>query len=111
MYVGDHIDKLSRVAAIAHDEDEAQTREDKLYGDPILDRVLDPLPRLFRRGKPRHYGQIGGGSRFVTRYGRTNVSGSAPIRSPRSRRSICSISAADEVEVEDRRCSPAIRSA
>ena len=51
MYVGDHIDKLSRIAAIAHDEDEAQSREDKLYGEPMLDRVLDPL---FRRGKPRH---------------------------------------------------------
>jgi hypothetical protein len=54
VYVGDHIDKLSRVPAIAHDEDEAQSREDKLYGEPILERVLDPLPKLFRRGKPRH---------------------------------------------------------
>jgi hypothetical protein len=53
VYVGDHIDKLSRVAAIAHDEDEAQSREDKLYGEPMLDRVLDPQPKLFRRGKPR----------------------------------------------------------
>ncbi len=52
VYVGDHIDKLSRVAAIAHDEDEAQSREDKLYGEPMLERVLVPLPRLFR-GKPR----------------------------------------------------------
>jgi hypothetical protein len=54
VYVGDHIDKLSRVAAIAHDEDEAQSREDKLYGGPTLERVLDPLPKLFRRGRPRH---------------------------------------------------------
>ena len=54
VYVGDHIDKLSRLAAIAHDEDEAQSREDKLYGQPILERVLDPLPKLFRRGRPRH---------------------------------------------------------
>jgi hypothetical protein len=54
VYVGDHIDKLSRVAAIAHDEDEAQSREDKLYGEPILDRMLGPLPKLFWRGKPRH---------------------------------------------------------
>jgi len=54
VYVGDHIDKLSRLAAIAHDEDEAQSREDKLYGQPMLDRVLDPLPKLFRRGRPRH---------------------------------------------------------
>ena len=54
VYVGDHIDKLSRLAPIAHDEDEAQSREDKLYGQPMLDRVLDPLPKLFRRGRPRH---------------------------------------------------------
>ena len=54
VYVGDHIDKLSRVAAIAHDDDEAQSREDKIYGETILDRVLVPPPKLFRRGKPRH---------------------------------------------------------
>jgi hypothetical protein len=53
VYVGDHIDKLSRVRAIAHDEDEAQSREDKLYGQPMLERMLDPLPKLFRRGGPR----------------------------------------------------------
>ena len=52
VYVGDHIDRLSRVAAIAHDDDEAQSREDKLYGEPMLERVI-PLPKLFRRGKPR----------------------------------------------------------
>ena len=54
VYVGDHIDKLSRIAAIAHDDDEAQSREDKLYGEPMLERVLVPLPKLLRRGKPRH---------------------------------------------------------
>ena len=53
VYVGDHTDKLSRVPAIAHDDDEAQSREDKLYGEPLLERVLVPLPKLFRRGKPR----------------------------------------------------------
>jgi hypothetical protein len=53
VYVGDHIDKLSRVAAIAHDEDEAQSREDKLYGEPMLERVLVTPPKLFRRGRPR----------------------------------------------------------
>ena len=53
VYVGDHIDKLSRVAAIRHDEDEAQSREDKLYGEPFLERVLVAPPTLFRRGKPR----------------------------------------------------------
>jgi hypothetical protein len=54
VYVGDHIDKLSRVAPIAHDEDEAQSREDKLYGEPLIDRAVVLPPRLFRRGKPRH---------------------------------------------------------
>ncbi len=53
VYVGDHIDKLSRLRAIAHDEDEAQSREDKLYGEPIIDRATVLLPRLFRRGKQR----------------------------------------------------------
>ena len=54
VYVGDHIDKLSRVAAIRHDDDEAQSREDKLYGEPLLERVLVGPPKLFGRGKPRH---------------------------------------------------------
>ncbi len=54
VYVGDYLDKLSRVAPIAHDEDEAQSREDKLYGEPLIDRALVLPPKLFRRGKPRH---------------------------------------------------------
>jgi hypothetical protein len=54
VYVGDHIDRLSRVTAIAHDEDETQSREDKLYGEPLLERVLVLPPKLFRRRKPRH---------------------------------------------------------
>ena len=48
-----HYDKLSRVAAIAHDEDEAPSREDKTYGETIFNRTPVPLPKLFRRGKPR----------------------------------------------------------
>jgi hypothetical protein len=50
VYVGDHIDKLSRIAPIAHDDDEAQSREDKLYGGPRLELLQFPLPKLFRRG-------------------------------------------------------------
>jgi hypothetical protein len=43
VFVGDHIDKLSNVAAMAHDDaGEAQSREDKIYGEPILNRVLVP---------------------------------------------------------------------
>ena len=53
VYVGDHIDKLSRLAPIAHDDDEAQSREDKLYGESLIDRVLSLPPNLVRRGKPR----------------------------------------------------------
>ena len=53
VYVGHHIDKLSRVAPIRHDEDEAQSREDKLYGEPLIDRVLSLPPNLVRRGKRR----------------------------------------------------------
>jgi hypothetical protein len=52
VYVGDHVDKLSRVPAIHHDEDEAPTREDKLYGETLFNRALVPLPRIFRRGRP-----------------------------------------------------------
>jgi hypothetical protein len=51
-YVGDYADKLSRVPAIAHDEDEAPTREDLRYGETLFNRSLVPLPRPFRRGKP-----------------------------------------------------------
>ena len=53
VYVGDHTDKLSHVPAIAHDEDEAPSREDKTYGETIFNRTPVPLPKLFRRGKPR----------------------------------------------------------
>ena len=54
VYVGDHTDKLSRLAPIRHDEDEAQSREDKLYGESLIDRVLSLPPNLVRRGTPRH---------------------------------------------------------
>jgi hypothetical protein len=53
VYVGDHVDKLSRVPAIRHDEDEAPTREDLRYGETLFNRAPIPLPRLFGRGKPR----------------------------------------------------------
>ena len=53
VYVGDHTDKLSHVAAIPHDEDEAPSREDKTYGETIFNRRPVPIPKLLRRGKPR----------------------------------------------------------
>jgi hypothetical protein len=35
-YVGDHADKLSRIPALAHDEDERPRREDRGYGQNHL---------------------------------------------------------------------------
>jgi hypothetical protein len=37
-YVGDHADKLSRIPALAHDEDERPRREDRGYGQTIFTR-------------------------------------------------------------------------
>ena len=52
-YVGDHADKLSRIAPIAHDDDERPTREDQRYGETLFNRAPVPLPRLLRRGGKR----------------------------------------------------------
>jgi hypothetical protein len=52
VYVGDHIDKLSRIRPIAHDDDdERQSREDMHYGETLFNRGLIPLPPVFRRGR------------------------------------------------------------
>jgi hypothetical protein len=53
VYVGDHVDKLSRIPAMAHDEDERPTREDQRYGETLFNRAPVPLPRVFRRGRKR----------------------------------------------------------
>ena len=53
VYVGDHTDKLSRIAPVRHDEDERQTREDKGYGGTLFTRMPELLPPVFRRGGPR----------------------------------------------------------
>ena len=53
VYVGDHTDKLSRIPAIAHDEDDRPTREDQRYGETLFNRAPVPLPRVFRRGRKR----------------------------------------------------------
>jgi hypothetical protein len=45
-YVGDHTDKLSRLRAMAHDEDERPSREDLQYGETIFNRTPVPLPPL-----------------------------------------------------------------
>jgi hypothetical protein len=54
VYVGDHTDKLSRIPAMAHDEDERLTREDHRYGETLFNRSPVPLPRIFGGGGKRH---------------------------------------------------------
>ena len=53
IYVGDHTDKLMRIPAMRHDDDERQTREDQHYGEMLFNRAPVPLPRVFRRGGKR----------------------------------------------------------
>jgi hypothetical protein len=53
VYVGDHTDKLSRIPALPHDEDERPTREDQRYGETLFNRAPVPLPGIFRRGWKR----------------------------------------------------------
>ena len=53
VYVGDHIDKLSRIPPMRHDEDERPTREDHSYGETLFNRAPVPMPRVFRRGGKR----------------------------------------------------------
>jgi hypothetical protein len=53
IYVGDHTDKLTRIPAMRHDEDERPTREDQRYGETLFNRSPVPLPRIFQRGGKR----------------------------------------------------------
>jgi hypothetical protein len=54
-YVGDHADKLSRVAPIPHDEDERPRREDMHYGRTVFNSPwwAEALSSFLRRGKKR----------------------------------------------------------
>ena len=53
-YVGDHIDKLSRIRPIAHDDDnERQSREDLHYCESLFERSPVPLPRAVRGRRRR----------------------------------------------------------
>jgi hypothetical protein len=52
-FVGDHADKLRRVAPLAHDEDERPSREDRAYGSTIFTREMVPLPRFLLPRKKR----------------------------------------------------------
>ena len=44
--------RLGGVRAIAHDEDERPSREDRTYGETIFTRGVVPMPR-FLRGRRR----------------------------------------------------------
>ena len=43
--------RLSGVRAVAHDDDERPSREDRRYGENIFNRATVPLPRFL---VPRH---------------------------------------------------------
>lgn len=51
IYVGDHADKLSRIPALPHVEDEAQRREDQDYGKNAFTDPPVPLPRFLTGAK------------------------------------------------------------
>jgi hypothetical protein len=51
VYVGDHTDKLSRIRALPHDEDERPRREDKDYGKRLFAEPPVPLPRFLTGAK------------------------------------------------------------
>ena len=54
VYVGDYTHKLSRIPALAHDDDnERQCREDKEYGKRLFGQSPVPLPRFLSGGKKR----------------------------------------------------------
>jgi hypothetical protein len=45
VYVGDHLDKLSRIRPLGLDYDETPNREDRQYGQTIFTRPASLLPR------------------------------------------------------------------
>jgi hypothetical protein len=45
-------DRLGGVRALAHDEDERPSREDRSYGETIFNRAVVPIPKFLRR-QPR----------------------------------------------------------
>jgi hypothetical protein len=51
VYVGDHTDKLSRIRALPHDEDERPRREDRDYAKNMFVEPLVPLPRFLTGAK------------------------------------------------------------
>jgi hypothetical protein len=54
VYVGDHTDRLSRIPALAHDDDERQRREDRDYAKDLFTDLPVQLPRFLTGAeKPR----------------------------------------------------------
>jgi hypothetical protein len=53
VYVGDYTHKLTRIRALAHDDDERQCREDKDYGKRLFGESPVPLPRFLTGEKKR----------------------------------------------------------
>jgi hypothetical protein len=51
IYVGDHTDKLSRIRALPHDEDERPRREDLDYAKNLFTEPAVPLPRFLTGAK------------------------------------------------------------
>ena len=51
VYVGDHTDKLSRIAGLPHDEDERPRREDQDYAKNLFTDPPVPLPRFLTGAK------------------------------------------------------------
>ena len=46
-------DRFAGVRALAHDEDERPSREDRSYGETIFTRPTVPLPRILRGRRRR----------------------------------------------------------
>ena len=54
IYVGDYTHKLTRIAPLAHDDDnERQCREDKEYGKRLFGELPVPLPRFLTGARKR----------------------------------------------------------
>ena len=45
--------RLDGIRALAHDEDERPSREDRTYGETIFNRGVVPLPRFLRGRRPK----------------------------------------------------------
>ena len=51
VYVGDHTDKLSRIPALPHSDDERPNREDQEFAKNVFTDPPVPLPRFLSGAK------------------------------------------------------------